>query len=99
LNVRMTARAVGLLIISAVILSFMISPLRAYLGQRHQLSNLRAQTQLISQQNAKLQQSADQLRDPQYLDQLSRECLGMVNPGQISFVTVPQSGAPSPAPC
>jgi cell division protein FtsB len=95
----MTARAVGLIIISLTIMSFMIAPLRAYIGQRHQLSELRAQTQQLDKQNASLQASADQLRDPQYLDRLSRQCLGMVQPGEIAFVAVPRTGTPSPAPC
>ena len=39
-----------------------------------------------------------QLQDPDYLERLARECLGMVMPGDIAFVSVPKgskTGSPS----
>ena len=99
MNVRVTARAGGLLIISIILLTFAISPLRSNLGQRSQLADLRRQIQRLDGENAQLQQQAGQLQDPSYLEKLSRQCLGMVKPGEIAFVTVPTRGAPTPPSC
>ena len=39
------------------------------------------------------------LNDPRTLERLARECLGMVRPGQIAFVTIPKHAAPIPPDC
>lgn len=99
MSVRVTPRAGLLAIACMVVLTFAVSPLRAYLGQRDQLANLGGQMRTLDGQNADLRNQAARLQDPNYLQQLARECLGMVRPGEIAFVTVPQHGKPVPPPC
>jgi cell division protein FtsB len=99
MNVRVTARAAGLLFISMIVLTFAITPFRANLVQRNELSDLRGQMVRLGADNSRLQQQAAQLKDPSYLEKLSRQCLGMVKPGEIAFVTVPERGAPTPPSC
>jgi cell division protein FtsB len=99
MNMRVTARAGGLLFISIIVLTFAIAPFRSNLGQRGQLADLRRQIQRLDGENAQLRQQAGQLQDPSYLEKLSRQCLGMVKPGEIAFVTVPTRGAPTPPSC
>jgi cell division protein FtsB len=98
-RVRFTARAAGLGFVSLLVLMLAISPAKSYLRQRGLLADLRQQTQELQQENAKLQERVTSLKDPAYLEILARQCLGMVKPGQIAFVTVPEHGAPTPPDC
>ena len=68
------------------------------MNQRAQLASLKRQTAQLQAQDAELQGRVNQLNDPTYIEQLARQCLGMVMPGQIAFVTIPKHGAPVPPP-
>jgi cell division protein FtsB len=97
--VRFTARAGILLVMMLLVGSFAISPLRDYFGQSAQLSQLTRQVTQLQQQKAALETRIANLHDPQYLQLLARECLGLVKPGQTAFVTVPLKGSSQPADC
>lgn len=99
MKVRVTPRAGVLAFVCVLVLTFAVAPLRAYLGQRGQLASLSGQMTTLDRQNAELAGQATRLQDPAYLRQLARECLGMVHPGEIAFVTVPQHGKPVPPSC
>jgi cell division protein FtsB len=92
---RISTRAAVLLIVVLTVLTFAISPLRALLVERDKLGQLEQQTQVLDRQNGALRQRILQLQDPAYLERLARECLGMVAPGEVAFVTVPEQGPPS----
>jgi cell division protein FtsB len=96
---RLTPRAsiVGFVVFVAAI--FAVAPARAYLEQRGQRDQLVNQVTQLQEQNAELQHQLDQLHDPAELERLARECLGMVDPGQIAFVPVPRGKAPVPPNC
>jgi cell division protein FtsB len=96
---RLTPRAsiVGFVVFVAAI--FAVAPARAYLEQRAQRNQLVHQVTQLQEQNAVLQHQLDQLHDPTELQRLARECLGMVDPGQIAFVPVPRGEAPTPPNC
>ena len=91
------ASIIGFVVFVAAI--FAVAPARAYLEQRSQRNQLADQVSQLEQQNAVLQQQLDRLHDPAELERLARECLGMVDPGQIAFVPVPRGRAPTPPSC
>jgi cell division protein FtsB len=93
-RVRVSTRAAVLLILVLTVLTFAIAPLRALLVERDQLDRLEQQAQELQRQNAVLRDRILQLQDPAYLERLARECLGMVDPGETAFVTVPEEGPP-----
>jgi cell division protein FtsB len=76
-----------------------VFPLRTYLSQRSQIADLARQTAVLEDRNARLDRRIKQLHDPRYLEQLARQCLGMVTPGEVAFVIVPKHGAPKPLAC
>ena len=78
---------------------FAISPIRSYLSQRAQLAALEQQAEDLDQQVRGLRSQIADLNDPRTLGRLARECLGMVRPGQIAFVTIPKHAAPIPPDC
>jgi cell division protein FtsB len=96
---RITPRASILGFVVFVGAIFAVAPARAYLDQRAQRNQLANQVSQLEQQNAALQQQLDRLHDPNELERLARECLGMVDPGQIAFVPVPRGRAPTPPNC
>lgn len=98
-KIRLTSRGAALAVIVMALLIYLVVPLRTYIAQRNQLSDLQEQTALLEEQNRQLQRQVALLHDPLYLERLARECLGMVRPGEIGFVVVPKGGRTIPPSC
>ncbi len=94
---RITGRALALLLVVGALLFAASYPLRTYLHERSQIGILDQQVTQLQRQNADLDHSIAQMRNPEYVERFARECLGMIKPGEIPFVVVPkhgQAGAP-----
>jgi cell division protein FtsB len=98
-NHRLTARAAVLAVVSLLLLTLAVAPLRALVDQRNDLADLQRQAQDLTERNAKLEARIDRFTDPAYLEGLARACLGMVRPGETAFVMVPTRGAPVALDC
>lgn len=94
---KLTARA-AVLIVAVMLLALLgVSPVRAYLNQRTQFAELEHQAQVLEDTNAKLRSEITNLHDPAELDRLARECLGLVESGQVALVKAPKGAATPPA--
>ena len=89
---RITGRTLALIVVVVALLFAATYPLRAYLNERSKIANLDDQVNALQRENNGLDQRIAQLHDPAYLEQLARECLGMIRPGEIPFVVVPDHG-------
>jgi len=98
-GMRLTPRASILLFVVFLVGVFAVAPTRAYLHQRGQLSELQREADQLQQQNTELERRIADLNDPETLERLARECLGMVRPGEIAFVPIPKGHAPTPPDC
>ncbi len=98
-RIRITIRAAVLLVVVTMLGVASVYPVRLFFDQRRQVEDLRAETQALTATSLELQAQVDQLRDPEYLEQLARACLGMVRRGEIAFVVVEKGGDPAPVPC
>jgi cell division protein FtsB len=98
-RIRPTPRASILLFVLFLSAVFAVAPMRAYLHQRAELSELQRQADQLQQQNIGLERRIADLNDPATLERLARECLGMVEPGEIAFVPIPKGRAPTPPDC
>jgi cell division protein FtsL len=98
-RMRPTPRASILMFVVFLVAVFAVAPTRAYLHQRAQLSDLQRQADQLQQQNTDLERRIADLNDPATLERLARECLGMVEPGEIAFVPIPKGRAPTPPDC
>ncbi|HEX6208569.1 MAG TPA: septum formation initiator family protein [Actinomycetota bacterium] len=96
---RLSRRAAGLAAISFVLLLGLVFPLRQYVIQRSEIAGLERQVQRLEEERVTLERRVERLRDPEYLERIARQCLGMVRPGEIAFVAVPEDGQPLPASC
>ena len=95
---RLTARAVVLAGVVVALLVASAGVVRQYFDQRAAIDRLEARVEALVQEREALQRRIEQLRDPEYLERLARECLGMVAPGEIAFV-VPEEPGASPTTC
>jgi cell division protein FtsB len=91
---RLTARAAVLAVVSLILLTLAVAPLRALIDQRNHLAQLEQQADHLERRNTQLEERIDRFNDPAYLERLARECLGMVRPGETAFVMVPTHGPP-----
>jgi cell division protein FtsB len=93
------ASAVVYVVVLAVVV-YTVFPVRTYLNQRAATDRARTQIEVIHRANERLEKRADELRDPDTIEQLAREDLGMVKPGEESYgiLPAPQQPAPDPAP-
>jgi cell division protein FtsL len=98
-RVRFTPRAALLALVVTALLFYLAVPLRTYLGQRDRLAELERQAQVLQSQNQQLRAEIELLHDPEYLERIARECLGMVMAGEIGFIVVPKGGQSTPPDC
>ena len=96
---RATPRASILLFAVFLAVVFAVAPMRAYMHQRAELSDLQRQADLLEEQNTALERRIADLNDPATLERLARQCLGIVEPGEIAFVPIPKGRAPTPPDC
>jgi cell division protein FtsB len=97
-RIQLTPWAVVLALVVIALLLYLVVPLRAYVEQRHRVSDLERRTEQLDRQNRELQAQIDRFNDPGYIERYARECLHMIKPGEIGFVVVPDEGsAPVPA--
>jgi cell division protein FtsB len=93
-RLRVTGRAVVLAGIVVALLVASVGVVRQYLAQRAAIDRLEARVEALQNQRVALERRIERLNDPEYLERLARECLGMVAPGEIAFVVPEEQGAP-----
>ena len=98
-RVRVTARAAVLAIVVMVLAIGFVYPTRLYVEQQGHVSELEKQTAQLVDENQRLSAEMSKLKDPAYLEQLARKCLGMVAPGETAFVMPPKGEEPEPVSC
>jgi cell division protein FtsB len=64
-----------------------IVPIGRYLDQSAAIADIERRAAELGSQNAELRAEISRLNDPAELERLARECLGMVGPGEVAFVT------------
>ena len=98
-RIQFTPRGAILALVVTALLFYLVVPLRTYITQRDRLEQLERQSQILQAQNADLQVQVKRLNDPAYVEQIARQCLGMVKQGEIPFIVVPKAGPPQPPDC
>lgn len=98
-RIRFTPRAAVLAALVLVLGLAMVVPVGQYFEQRAEIAELERTVRELEHQRAVMRGRLERLHDPAYLERLARECLGMVRPGEIAFVPVPEGGEPTPPRC
>ena len=84
---RLTGRAAALLVAVTILGVMAVVPIGRYLDQSAAITDIDRRAAELESQNAELRAEISGLHDPTELEKLARECLGMVGPGEVAFVT------------
>jgi cell division protein FtsB len=93
-RLRWLGTRVGSLALSGLLV-YAVFPVRTYLSQRSDNSRAREQLDVLSEENERLEQRADELRDPETVEEIARRDHNLVMPGEESYAILPP---PEPAP-
>jgi cell division protein FtsB len=91
-------RRVGMRVASltlAAMLLYAVFPVRTWLNQRAATERAREQVEVLSRENDRLEQRADDLRDPETVEEIARSELGWVMPGEESYGILPAPEEPA----
>ena len=86
---RLTFHGTLLIASIAVLLVMAAAPLKQAYQQRQALAEEKMRLQALKEENKSLEQRLARLNDPEYQEKLAREQLGLVRPGETSYVVVP----------
>jgi cell division protein FtsB len=93
-RLRWLGTRVGSVALSGLLV-YAVFPVRTYLGQRSDNNRAREQLDVLSEENERLEQRADELRDPETVEEIARRDHNLVMPGEESYAILPP---PEPAP-
>jgi cell division protein FtsB len=93
---RLTTRAALLGIVLCVLALALTVPLRQYVAQRGRVARLRAKQAEQQRRVDALEARKQQLQDPAYVEQLARERLHFVRPGEVPYILLTPTPAPAP---
>jgi cell division protein FtsB len=93
-RLRWLGTRVGSVALSGLLV-YAVFPVRTYLSQRSDTNRAREQLDVLSEENDRLEQRADELRDPETVEEIARRDHNLVMPGEESYAILPP---PEPAP-
>jgi cell division protein FtsB len=71
------------------LLVYAVFPVRTYLNQRSETNRAREQLDVLSEENDRLERRADELRDPETIEEIARRDHNLVMPGEESYGILP----------
>lgn len=86
---RQLPLVVGVLLVVGLLGAMAIEPTRQLLAQRDRVADARAHLRRMERLNDKLAGRIERLNDPDYLEQRAREQMGLVYPGETSYIVMP----------
>ncbi|HVM35920.1 MAG TPA: septum formation initiator family protein [Actinomycetota bacterium] len=66
-----------------------IEPTRQLIEQRERIDEMASEAARIEALNAKLDRRIDRLKDPDFIEQRARAQVGLIRPGETTFVVMP----------
>lgn len=93
-GLRLTQRALILLVVVVLLLISYATTLRVYFDQQHQIAQTRQQIAEHQQSISALQGEVQRWNDPAYVEAQARERLGWVLPGETGFRVIGPDGQP-----
>ena len=89
LNLGVGPQVVVVALVVALTGAMAIQPTRQLVEQRDRIEQMARDLRRLRHSNTALAASADRLRDPDYLEQQARAQLGLVRPGETTYVVMP----------
>jgi cell division protein FtsB len=93
-RLRWLGTRVGSVALTGLLL-YAVFPVRTYLNQRSDTQRTREQLEVLSEENDRLEQRVDELREPETVEEIARRDHGLVMPGEESYAILPPPEAPA----
>lgn len=87
---------VAFVLIVGLVGAMAIEPTRQLLRQRDRIDGMASDLAQIERSNRILQERIERLNDPDFLEQRAREQIGLVRPGEVTYVVMPPSRRDAP---
>lgn len=88
-RVGIIPQAVVVLLVLGLVGTLVIKPTRQLLAQRERIQGTANDLNEVRSSNAQLAERVARLNDPDYVEQRAREGMGLVKPGETSYVVMP----------
>jgi cell division protein FtsB len=83
------AQIVAVLLVIGLFGALAIEPTRQLIDQRERISGMSSDLNRLERSNSRLEARIDRLKDPDYLEQRAREQVGLIRPGETTYVVMP----------
>jgi cell division protein FtsB len=87
---------VAFLLLLGLVGAMAIEPTRQLIQQRQRISGTAAELRRVQESNARLEAQIARLNSDDYIEQRAREQIGLVRPGETTYVVMPPSKGVEP---
>jgi len=91
------AQVVAVLLVLGLFGALAVEPTRQLIEQRERISGMSSDLNRLERSNGRLEARIKRLNDPDYLEQRAREQVGLIRPGETTYVVMPPRRAASEA--
>jgi cell division protein FtsB len=88
---RIPPQLVVIILVLGLAGAMAIEPTRQLLAQRSRIAEMTSELRELNKSNRLLKRKMVRLQDPDYIEQQAREEIGLVRPGETSYIVVPPS--------
>jgi cell division protein FtsB len=82
---------VAVLLVLGLFGAMAIEPTRQLMAQRERIAGMAQELGRVERSNRRLEARIRRLRDPDFIEQRAREQVGLVRPGEVTYVVMPPS--------
>jgi cell division protein FtsB len=86
---------VAVLLVLGLFGAMAIEPTRQLMAQRERIASMAQELGRVEKSNRRLEARVRRLRDPDFIEQRAREQVGLVRPGETTYVVMPPTRAHS----
>ena len=83
------AQVVAVILVIGLFAALAIEPTRQLIEQRERISGMSSDLNRLERSNGRLEARIERLQDPDYLEQRAREQVGLIRPGETTYVVMP----------
>jgi cell division protein FtsB len=83
------AQVVIVILVIGLFGALAIEPTRQLIEQRERISGMSTDLDRLERSNERLEARIERLKDPDYLEQRAREQVGLIRPGETTYVVMP----------
>jgi cell division protein FtsB len=91
-RIGIAPQAIALVLVLGLAGAMAIQPTRQLLDQRDRIARMSEDLSAMRQANRALEDRIARLNDPDYLEQQARAQIGLVRPGETTFLVMPPAG-------